>query len=124
MGRKAGDLAVAGRTGRRIRRGVNGWRALIEEHKVAGQTVAEFCAQRRIPRSSFIKWRGTLCAAPAAKAKRLAPGFLSVPIRAADLPSAVSDPVELHIGAVRVRLSGTAATRVVEAIVRHIGTAA
>jgi hypothetical protein len=121
---KAGDLAVAGRSGRRIRRGVDGWRALIEEHKVGGQTVAEFCAQRGIPRSSFIKWRGTLSAVAAPKAKRAAPGFLSVPIRAAALPATVGEPVELHVGAVRVRLSGTAANRVVEAIVSHIGAAA
>ena len=124
MEREAGDLAVAGRTGRRIRRGADGWRALIDEHKVAGQTVAEFCAQRRIPRSSFIKWRGTLSPVVATKAKRSSPSFLSVPIRPADFSETASEPVELHVGAMRIRLSGAGATRVVDAIVRHIGTAA
>jgi len=124
MERKAGDFAVAGRSGRRIRRGVEGWRALIEAHKIGGQTVAEFCTQRGVPRSSFIKWRSTLSAVPTPKAKRPAPGFLSVPIRAEDLPTTASEPVELHVGAVRVRLSGVAATRIVDAIVRQIGTAA
>ena len=54
MEHKPGDLVMAGRLGRRIRRGVEGWRALIEPHKIGGQTVAEFCAQRSVPRSSVV----------------------------------------------------------------------
>jgi hypothetical protein len=54
---------------------------------VGGGTVAQYCEQRGIPRSSFIKWRGTLMAEPVRRTKRPASGFLSVPIRTSPGPS-------------------------------------
>jgi hypothetical protein len=45
---------------------------------------------------------------------------LPVPIRSAASPTEISSPIELQLGAMRVRLSGAAASRVIDAILTRL----
>jgi len=106
---------------RRIRRGEDGWKELIAAQGSSGQTIAAFCGERRIPRSSFYKWQQTFRASPTkGRARAAAKQFLPVPIRTATKPASDSGAVELQLGSVRVQLAGAAASRVVEAILAHL----
>lgn len=124
MGTEDGGLRDRGSApARRIRRGAEGWKALIAAQRASGQTVTAFCAERGVPRSSFGKWRQKLDAAPT-KARSSAKRFLPVPIRAATPPTADTSPIELQLGAVRVRVSGAAASRLLDAIVARLAHSA
>jgi hypothetical protein len=102
---------------RRIRRGVEGWRALIVEQRSSGESIEAFCKKRAVPRSSFNKWRSKLEALPA-------PKFLPLPIRATSAGVTPAEAVELDVSGVRVRLSGAAATPIVDAIVARLAGSA
>jgi len=111
----------AGNAWRRIRRGEDGWKELIAAQRSSRQTIAAFCSERRIPRSSFYKWQQKFRASPTkGRAKAAAKQFLPVPIRTATTQASASGAVELQLGAVRVQLAGAAASRVVEAILAHL----
>lgn len=110
---------------RRIRRREDGWKELIEAQHCSGQTIAAFCVERRIPRSSFCKWRQRFGASLAkGRPKASAKHFLPVPIRTATAPASDSGAVELQLGAVRVQLTGVAASRIVEVILVRLAESA
>jgi len=102
---------------KRIRRGVDGWQRLLDEHRASGETVSAFCSVRGVPRSAFVKWRRRLEGTPA-RAPTKAPEFLPVPLRAS-LSRSEAD-VEVQLGSVRLSLSGAAASKVVEAIIARV----
>jgi hypothetical protein len=94
---------------------------LIAAQRPSGQTIAAFCVEHRIPRSSFYKWQQKFGASLTKdRARAAAKQFLPVPIRAATTPASASGAVELQLGAVQVQLAGAAASRVVEAILAHL----
>jgi hypothetical protein len=97
---------------KRIRRGIEGWRTLILQQCASGETVQAFCAARAIPRSSFSKWRQRLEAAP-----RPAAQFLQVAVGSARTPSA---GLGEQPGPVPVRLSGSAAHQLLDAIIARL----
>ena len=111
-----------GWTRKRARRDETVWRELIAAHQASGQTVSAFCSERGVPRSSFGKWRRHLCIAPTQG--RMAPAakrFLPLPIRANTPPPAETASIELDVGAMRFRVSGPAAVRIVDSILARIG---
>ncbi len=54
---------------------VEKWSRIIEEQRASGLTVARFCAERRIPASSFFPWRKRLGGKPAS------PAFVEAKVR-------------------------------------------
>lgn len=105
-----------GRKAQGVRHSAAQWAKLIEAQRHSPLTVVEFCRRRGIAKATFWYWRKRL--AMAAKVPGTAPAqrFLEVPI-----VSPVAQPIEVNVGAVRVRLDGAAAARVVDAIVAAIG---
>ncbi|BAP87627.1 putative uncharacterized protein [Burkholderiales bacterium GJ-E10] len=114
-----------GWTRKRARRDEETWNGLIAEQRASGQTVSAFCAQRGVPRSSFGKWRKRLGAAPTKGNRTPAgKGFLPLPIRESAPQPTESVSVELNVGAMRIRVSGAAAGRIVDSILARIATPA
>lgn len=104
------------------RRPARRWAKLIEAQRHSAYTVAEFCRRRRIAKATFWYWRKRLATATAAARPVSEEGganFLAVPIV---VPSAES--IEVTAGTLRVRLEGTAAARIVDAIVGTIARGA
>ena len=58
------------RKGHRVRRTLEEWRALVEEHKASGESPTAFCAQRGLVLSSFHRARGRLARATLATAPK------------------------------------------------------
>ena len=105
----------------RVRRGAEGWKDLIAAHRASGQSVLAFCAEHGIARSTFGKWRRTLAATPdKARSTAAEKRFLSVPIRSPATPAGDARAVEVRLGSVQVRLSGSAATEVLDVIIARI----
>lgn len=114
------DLANAtirtGKEGRVVRNEAQ-WRAIVEGQRKSGLTVERYCAANGISRSGFWKWRKQLSSAIVLDVqKEAAPSFLEIPINAEQSRCRL----ELDIGAMRVRLDGTAAERVIDALVKRI----
>jgi hypothetical protein len=73
------------------------WRALVEEHRRSGLSLAEFCRQRGIPRGSLSCWKHKLsrerkpgtAAAPSPPGR---PVFVPVRIAPPRLPALAADP--------------------------------
>jgi len=82
------------RAGRRVRRPVEEWRALVEEHGASGESPAAFCARRGIVLSSFRRARGRLAGITAVTAPK-AVDFLPVSDTAHD---SAGWEVELSVG--------------------------
>lgn len=91
------------RVGRRVRRTVDEWRALVEEHRASGESAAAFCARRGIVLSSFHRARGRLAGGAPVTAPK-AVGFLPV----SDTPHGSAGwELELSVGErVVIRLRG------------------
>jgi len=104
-----------GRRGHGARRSAAQWAQLIEAQRHSPLTVVEFCRSRRIAKATFWYWRRRLALAAKAPGIPAPQRFLAVPI-----VSPVAQPVEVDVGALRVRLEGLAAVRVVDAIVSAI----
>lgn len=60
--------------GRRVRRGAEGWQALLARHAASGLSVAAFCARERVSAASFYQWRSRLRRAPASASPADNPG--------------------------------------------------
>jgi len=91
------------RAGRRVRRTVDEWRALVEEHGASGESSAAFCTRRGIVLSSFNRARSRLAEATAVTTPK-AVDFLPV----SDTPhDSTGWELELSVGdRVVIRLRG------------------
>jgi hypothetical protein len=118
------DQGNAGRRSARARRVVRNeqqWRAIVEGQRESGLTVERYCAVNAVSRSGFWKWCKQLGNAKVADATKAAvPSFLEIPIKV-EQPCSL---VELDIGAMRVRIDGAAAERVIDALVKRIAAQA
>jgi hypothetical protein len=93
------------------------WAKLIEAQRRSSLTVVEFCRRRGIAKATFWYWRKRLVsAAKNESGAKLTQRFLAVPIVAP-----IAEHIEVSVEAMRVRLVGAAAARVVEAIVARMG---
>ena len=107
--------SLGGLRGQGVRHSAAQWAKLIEAQRHSPLTVVEFCRRRRIAKATFWYWRKRLARAAKAPGIPAPQRFLEVPI-----VSPVAQPVEVGVGALRVRLEGLAAVRVVDAIVSAI----
>jgi transposase-like protein len=102
------------------RRNAGQWARIIEAQRRSELTVVEFCRRRGIAKATFWYWRKRLVTSgkrvPVAQP---VPGFLEMPIM-----TSAPERIEVDVGAMRVRLEGAAAARVVEAIVARVGSGA
>lgn len=91
------------RAARRVRRTVDEWRALVEEHRASNESAGEFCVRRGIVLSSFNRARSRLAGATAVTTPK-AVNFLSV----SDTPhDSTGWELELSVGdRVVIRLRG------------------
>jgi hypothetical protein len=48
----------------RVRRTPAEWRGLVERFEQSGLSMTAFCQRTKLPRSSFVKWRGRLVGSP------------------------------------------------------------
>ena len=101
---------------RRARHTATQWAKIIVAQRQSSLTLVEFCARRQITLATFRYWRKRL-ALPAAVAPPTQ-RFLAVP-----LVAPVAEHIEVDLGTLRVRLEGTAAARVIDAIVVRISAA-
>lgn len=61
----------------RVRRSEAEWRGLVERFEKSGLSMTTFCSRAKLPRSSFVKWKGRLGSKPAmARSARSAPSFV------------------------------------------------
>jgi hypothetical protein len=90
------------------------WTKIIAAQRRSKLTIVEYCRRRDIALATFDYWRRRL-AQPVAIA-RPAQRFLAVP-----LVAPIAAPIEVELGALRVRLEGAGAARVIDALVARIG---
>jgi hypothetical protein len=124
MQAKAVESERATRANGRKREGVRydarQWAKLIEAQRHSSLTVVEFCQRRGIAKATFWYWRKRLVSAARKESgTKLAQRFLPVSILAP-----VAEHIEMSVDSMHVRLAGTAAARVVDAIVASIGRGA
>lgn len=111
---------LKGRKSQGAQRKAARWAKIIEAQRQSDRTVVEFCRRRRIAKATFWYWRKRLATAEKQDlVAKPAQRFLAVPIVA---PAAAH--IEVELGALRMRLEGMAAARVIEAIVGRIDTGA
>jgi hypothetical protein len=111
---------VNGRKPQNARRNAVRWSRIIEAQRQSPLTVVAFCRRRRIAKATFWYWRKRLATIERQElVAKPAQRFLAVPIVA---PAAAH--IEVELGALRLRLEGMSATRVIEAIVGCIDTGA
>ena len=111
------------KTGSRTRHSAAEWTKLLRKQRGSGLTVEAFCAKHRLANSTYWRWRRRLevllpDAAQAVPTPMPTPKFLAIPMHAP------SEAFEVQVGAMRVRLGGVAAQRVLEAIITRIAGAA
>ena len=105
----------------KVMRSEKQWRAIIEGQRESGLTIEQYCTANAISRSGFWKWRKQLGSVKAPEFHRFAdPSFLAIPIKT----ETSRGSLELDIGAMRVRLDGFAAERVIDALVERIAAQA
>ena len=116
------EQAAGGHTRKRqgARRGAAHWAKIIEAQGQTALTVVAFCRRHRIAKATFWYWRRRLLTTHqqfgvAKPAQR----FLAVPVL-----TPVVERIEVELGTMCVRLEGADATRVVDAIVARVGSAA
>lgn len=68
------------------------WSRIIEEQRASGLTVARFCAERRIPASSFFPWRKRL------ESVRANPAFVEATVRVESALPGVIGGVGIQVG--------------------------
>ncbi len=111
---------VNGRRRQSARRNAARWVRIIEAQRRSDCTVVEFCRRRRIAKATFWYWRKRLVTTEThEQVAKPVQRFLAVPIVAP-----VAERIEVDLGTMRVRLEGTGAARVVDAIVARVGTRA
>jgi hypothetical protein len=88
----------------RVRRTEAEWRGLVERFEQSGLSMTAFCRRVKLPRGSFVKWRGRVGGSPRVEREpRSAPAFVewiappSAPIEAGK---------EAHTGAFELSLPG------------------
>jgi hypothetical protein len=95
------------------------WARIIKSQRQSGLTVVAFCRRQHLAKATFWYWRKRLVTAGKhGQAVKPAQRFLAVPI-----VTPVADLIEVSLGAMRVRLQGAQAARVVDAIVAGVGRA-
>ena len=100
------------------RRNAAQWAQVIATQRQSELTVVEFCRRRGIAKATFWYWRRRL--ATTEKQELVAKPvqrFLAVP-----LVAPVTERIEVDLGAIRVRLDGAGAARLVDAIVARVET--
>lgn len=102
---------------RRARHTATQWATIIAAQRQSALPLVEFCRRRQIALATFRYWRKRLALLPTAT--QPAQRFLAVP-----LVAPVAGHIEIDFGTLCVRLEGTAAVRVIDAIVARIGAAA
>jgi hypothetical protein len=61
----------------RVQRTEAEWRGLVDRFEKSGLSTTAFCARAKLPRSSFVKWRGILGQSPAVeRSSRRSPAFV------------------------------------------------
>jgi hypothetical protein len=61
----------------RVRRTQAEWRGLVERFEQSGLSMTAFCQRAKLPRSSFVKWRGRLVGrARVERRQHAAPAFV------------------------------------------------
>ena len=101
---------------RRLRHTAAQWAQIVAAQRQSPLTLVEFCLRRQIALATFRYWRKRL-AVPVAVVQPTQ-RFLAVP-----LVAPVAEHIEVDLGTLRVRLEGTAAARVIDAIVVRISAA-
>jgi hypothetical protein len=109
---------VNGRKRQSVRRNTAQWARIIEVQRRSGRTVVQFCRRRGIAKATFWYWRKRLVTSGKPKqVAKPAQRFLAVP-----LVVPIAERIEVDLGAMRVRLDGAQAARVVAAIVARVET--
>jgi transposase-like protein len=96
------------------------WARIIEAQRQSGRTVVEFCRRCGVAKATFWYWRKRLVTSGKHElVAKPAQRFLAVPIVAP-----IAERIEVELGAMRVRLDGAQAARLVDAIVARVGAGA
>jgi len=94
------------------------WARIIEAQRQSDRTVVEFCRRRGVAKATFWYWRKRLVTSAMHElVAKPAQRFLAVPIVAP-----IAERIEVDLGAMRVRLDGAQAARLVDAIVARVQT--
>ena len=110
------NQATISRKAAKVKRTQKQWMAIFEAQRTSGMTAEGFCKANHISRSAYWKWRKQFGTSnSAATATAIAPTFIPIPITVTPTPT-----IELELGALRIRCDGTAAQRVMDAIVQRI----
>jgi hypothetical protein len=117
------------RTGKRVFiHDASFWRTHVEERARLGQSVHAYCMERGLALSTFRRWAQRLQGrekAPARERGGAKVAFLEVPIERARHEAAALSPIEVSLGpAVRIRLEGEAAVRVLRLVLARVERAA
>jgi hypothetical protein len=112
------------RTGKRVFiHDASFWRTHVEERARLGQSVHAYCIERGLALNTFRRWAQRLQGRDKASARERGEAkvaFLQVPIERAQHKGALS-PIEVSLGpAVRIRLEGEAAVRVLGLVLARI----
>jgi transposase-like protein len=92
------------------------WARIIEAQRQSDRTVVEFCRRRGVAKATFWYWRKRLVTSGKHElVAKPAQRFLAVPIVAP-----IAERIEVDLGAMRVRLDGAQAVRLVDAIVARV----
>jgi hypothetical protein len=114
------NQTTSSRKSPKVRRDRSQWIAIIEAQRASGLSIEAFCIANDISRSGFWRWSKELGGTEGTGAVNpIEPRFLPIPIKA--VPSC---GLELELGAMRMRLDGSAMERVIDAIVKRIATQA
>jgi hypothetical protein len=112
------------RSGKRVfLHDVSFWRPHVEERARLGQSVSAYCRERGLALSTFRRWVQQLEGrenSPARRRSEAKVAFLEVPIARARKEAALS-PIELSLGpALRIRIEGEAAARVLRLVLESV----
>jgi hypothetical protein len=105
------------------------WRAHEQRRLESGQTISEYCAAHRLALSTFRRWSAKLggkrpvrksASASSEATLNASAAFLQVPVHRQ--PACAADErVQVELDGVRVTLTGSAAARVIEAVMLRLG---
>lgn len=112
---------------RRARRDRAWWEQAVARLEASGMSAAAFAQREGMGYKTLRRWRARLKGSTSARPQRAqqGPKFVALPLfeggAAADTQDAVLAPIEVQIdGALRIRLSGQAATRMIDALLGRI----